>query len=204
MIMGYKERRETIQNKKQDWLVRNPGKTPPWIVEFMAEAKAESALELPLPPMRFVEYWMYYPQRPSRKEMDLFWERAKKSGECLIWMGALKSTSGLPIYSWDKFTNRSARRAAWLYHRGMPLWAWPVGKRCVSLCGNPLCVEPTHLAIGTTKGRGAKLGEAGRWSKLINPLNDSLTFQTLWEAAEAAMAAGPEAIREYASRMLKA
>jgi hypothetical protein len=75
---------------------------------------------------------------------DRFWAKVRKTDDCWIWTGAaLKSGSG--AFRGDGGRNIPAHRYAYLLSgRAIP------GKaRLIHECGNPLCVRPEHMFLGT-------------------------------------------------------
>lgn len=74
-----------------------------------------------------------------------FWAKVDKSGDCWLWLGAMKPNGyGNASYGPGRFTQ--AHRVAYLLERGaLP----PVGKEIDHLCRNRRCVRPDHLDVVT-------------------------------------------------------
>jgi hypothetical protein len=95
--------------------------------------------------------------------------------QCWIWKGALSSSNGGTtqqprVYAVDftldpsgkTKTVQTGNRAAWHAHTGKPI---PEGHRVFKShrCTNGLCVNPAHLACGTTEVWGRAIAAKGVW-----------------------------------------
>lgn len=93
-------------------------------------------------------------------EVAQFWAKVEmpSPASCWLWRGAQKGTG------YGKFRASSAHRYAYRLHRG-PI---PEGLMIRHLCGQKLCVNPSHLEPGTMADNaqdGVRLGEILRGSR---------------------------------------
>ena len=69
--------------------------------------------------------------------------------DCKVWMGPItKAGFGLSSIELEdgKIKNRLAHNLAWEEANGVPK---PVGRWVIQTCKNQLCLEPSHLILGT-------------------------------------------------------
>ena len=74
--------------------------------------------------------------------------RRRSEAECWPWIAAT-NTRGIGIVgSLGELapSSVSAPAAAWFFYRD-PTYQFGVGSRCLHLCGNTGCVNPSHLAV---------------------------------------------------------
>lgn len=102
--------------------------------------------------------------RPPRGEAE-FWKltRRVKSG-CLVWKGVLWHSTGRA--RWNKET---AARVAFRYARG----EIPDGLLVCHHCDNILCVEPSHLFLGTYSDNANDMVRKGRQNSPVGDRNGS-------------------------------
>ncbi len=102
--------------------------------------------------------------------IDRFWARVKKTPNCWLWTGA-KNSKGYGDIMVDK-KHIKAHRYSYILHKGNI----PINKCVCHSCDTPLCVNPSHLWVGSNaenvrdrviKGREAdRSGENNPNSKL--------------------------------------
>lgn len=104
--------------------------------------------------------------RPITPPVDRFWAHVAKGPECWLWSGAPTSTGygklAFPGGGWQ-----SAHRFSWELHNG-PV---PDGLQVLHHCDVPLCVNPSHLFLGTHLDNMADMRAKGRYTNryISNP-----------------------------------
>lgn len=92
-------------------------------------------------------------------DLERFWANVQKESECWRWVGGTNKT-GYGRMHW-RGPNTLAHRISWVIHFG----AIPEGLEILHKCsggGNPWCVNPFHLVLGTHSENMADMVSAGR------------------------------------------
>ena len=99
-----------------------------------------------------------------------FLEKTKKNEKtgCLEWTGALDS-DGYGVFWWNGRTHRSHRVSYQWFHGSLE-----EGDVLLHTCDNPICVEPTHLSIGSQSENLTDMKEKGRAAKGSDNANTKL------------------------------
>ncbi len=103
----------------------------------------------------------WLPQWRGRSTEDRFWVRVRKAGddECWIWTGAV---SGDAPFQYGTLLHESvplrAHRFSYLLHKG----EIPEKMDVCHTCDNPVCVNPSHLFVGTRSDNVQDMVQKGR------------------------------------------
>jgi hypothetical protein len=91
------------------------------------------------------------------QELDFFWERVDKTGECWLWTGYTKNG-----YGRANFRNKKqlTHRISWQVHKG----EIPKGLFVCHSCDVRSCVNPAHLFLGTHQDNMEDCKSKGRFS----------------------------------------
>lgn len=92
-------------------------------------------------------------------DIDRFWSKVDKSGDCWLWTGAISNRYG--NFGVRAGKTERAHRVAWLLTFG-PI---PTGGHVLHRCDNTLCVTPRHLFIGDQAANVADMVAKGRQKK---------------------------------------
>ena len=95
---------------------------------------------------------------PKRLHPDAFWERQKLDvSGCVLWKGPRCGTFSTGYGLWG--------RRKYAHHEAYERAFGPVPKGTVVMheCDTPLCVNPSHLRIGTRLDNQRDMAAKGRW-----------------------------------------
>lgn len=95
-------------------------------------------------------YGGFYRLNPTR-----LWNKAERSGACLLWTGA-----GAPHYGHMNIDGRFIKTHVIAY--ALSYGAVPLGKVVRHSCDTPSCIEPAHLSLGTYLDNTRDMWSRGR------------------------------------------
>jgi hypothetical protein len=96
-------------------------------------------------------------KKVSSSLYDRLYERVTVDGDCLLWQGA---TSGKSKYGQIRIDGQKQRchRVSYQLHKG----DIPEGMIVMHSCDTPLCINPSHLSLGTQVENMADMRSKGR------------------------------------------
>ena len=105
-------------------------------------------------------------QIPSRAPLDVRFHlsyRVDRHTGCWVWTGThkknTKNKGGPRPFIIHKGKKHLAYRIAWALFKGCPI---PNGKLACHSCDTPLCVNPSHLFLGTFTDNSEDMSRKGR------------------------------------------
>jgi hypothetical protein len=120
---------------------------------------------------------------------ERFWPKVVKSDGCWLWTAGVVKGYG---QFWHNGHNQKAHRVAWQLAYG-PI---PDGLCVCHRCDTPLCVNPTHLFLGTNRENVADRQAKGRGNP---PRGEAVRNAKITDADALAIRADKRLLREIAT-----
>lgn len=98
-----------------------------------------------------------------------FWSKVRKSKGCWIWTAAASGVGDYG-YFWSGSAMVRAHRFSWELHNG-PI---PEGLKVLHACDVPLCVNPSHLFLGTMQDNSDDMVQKGRCRSDISKAREAI------------------------------
>jgi len=95
-------------------------------------------------------------------EVKRFWSKVDRTNDCWLWTGGRKNRGGYGgFYVRSKDNTVNCYKIAFCLEHKFDLDEIPEGIVIRHLCNNPVCVRPSHLALGTHKDNSKDMVLAG-------------------------------------------
>ena len=120
------------------------------------------------------------PDRPTAEER--FWAKVNKTDSCWLWTAGTRSGGYGQFHADGARKSLEAHRYAWEMANGDPV---PSGMCVLHRCDVRLCVNPSHLFLGTKADNVADMDKKGR--RATNPLRGEKHRQAILSATDVLM-----------------